>query len=74
MTWDQDRAFAKAARLLYREDFDLASSYVPKRGRSLARERMARRYEGWKILVDLASVAETANQARTQLATQGQLR
>ena len=60
----------QAARLLYRTDFDLATSWSPVRGRKMARARMQHRYEGWRLLVSLAALANSADLARKQIAAQ----
>jgi hypothetical protein len=70
-TWDSDRCFMDAAKLLYPADFAVATDFRVRKGRAKARLRMAHRYEGWVLLVSLASLATTADQARQQLAVHG---
>jgi hypothetical protein len=69
--WDHDRNFMQAARLLYPDDYALTQTYPAKRGRKMARLRMQHRYEGWRLLTSLASLADSADLARKQIAAQG---
>jgi hypothetical protein len=72
--WESDRTFIDAAKLLYPRDLELATAYQRERGRVRARDRMQHRYEGWRLLVSLATIAETADRCRQQLAQQSKPR
>jgi len=67
MNWENDAAFVDGARMVWPEDVELARSYAPRKGRAAARERMARRYDGWMLLRKLDAMATACAKASEQL-------
>ena len=67
MRWENDSAFFAGARLVWPDDVALARAWHQTKGRAEARRIMQRRYEGWRLLVDLARLQSSCEHAAGML-------